>query len=117
MKPDPMETALLLIREPKCERTTNPVYQCITDPRRRPDAEYFDERWCNSCIAHHGLRFSKFRNPSDASPASDEGSDGKPSPEAVAASPSRSGERSEEAGEPRERKPDSNSNAYARARG
>lgn len=57
--------------------------------------------------------------PSDASPASDEGSDGEPSPaSSVAASLSRSGERSEEAGEPRERvKPASNSNAYARARG
>lgn len=62
MTDDPMETALLLIREIRCEKTTNPVYACITDKSLRPDAEYTAERWCNSCIAHHGLRFSKHRN-------------------------------------------------------
>jgi hypothetical protein len=63
--------------------------------------------------AKHGVVFSSQDSPA---PPPGEGSDGKPSPEAVAASPSRSGERSEEAGEPRERKPASNSNAYAARR-
>jgi hypothetical protein len=97
MKPDPMETALLLIREPKCERTTNPVYQCITDTSRRPDAEYYDERWCNSCIAHHGLRFSRFRQP--------------PNP---AESGKEAGREQSRGGDAR---PVSANNSYARARG
>ncbi len=55
-----MAHALRLIRAHKCERvTTRTRYACITDQHLRADAEYTADRWCNSCIAHHGLRYAE----------------------------------------------------------
>lgn len=52
-----LRLALKFIDTGQCERrwSKNSGYFCHTEKGWRRDAEYSDEKWCNSCIAHEAL--------------------------------------------------------------
>lgn len=55
--------ALELIDDGGCERLTGGGYRCQAEPAWSPDAEFTNDRWCDSCIASAALTRARGETP------------------------------------------------------